>query len=530
MGVGEARRAVAAKWSKVEYRSLGSENQDSSASSTDIEEESERPVKKAKQEVIDLTSDDEDVGHRECLPQSPFRLIKSDVYDGGVESAHFITFREILGDSRLRKSILFSFQYELDFLLEQFHPKVAEIVLVAQKGTIRPCTTERAFALVDRLSLIEFYMPQYTCHHSKMIVNLYEDGSCRLFLPSNNLTYAEANYPQQVCWCSPILPRSKSDSKESGSMFQNDLLKYLKAYGNKDVWDKVAREIKLLDFSPLKHVSFIFSAPTKDVTTGFQALAKHLLNHKQFRETDDRSHHYLCQTSTMGAAVSRKSHANLFTHVFIPVLQAMVPLNSKLMDTSALLDRYKAHNIVPYIVYPTVEEIRTSPTGWLCSGWFHFNYIKDKEHYRMLTEDFSVFYKQDQRQLSANRRATPSHSKFYMKSTSSAKSNPFKELDWCLYTSANLSLTAWGSGTARPRNYEVGVLYKSGSKPLACESFSNVIYTKNYQSTVKNNSQVVLVPFTLPVVSYDVAQGDEAFCMAKNYKLVDTHGVPYQHH
>ena len=186
MDSNECRRAVAAKWSNVDYRSLGTDNYDSSASSTDIEE-NVRPIKRLKQEVIDLTSDDE---NQEEDISSPFKLVKSDVYDSNVNSAHFITFKEIFGDKRLKKSILFSFQYELDFLLEQFYSGVREIVIVAQKDTIRPCTTQKGISMVDRLSVIEFFMPQYTCHHSKMILNLYDDGSCKMFLPSNNFTYA----------------------------------------------------------------------------------------------------------------------------------------------------------------------------------------------------------------------------------------------------------------------------------------------------------------------------------------------------
>lgn len=526
MDSNECRRAVAEKWGKVDYRTLGTEDSGSSTSSTDIEEHS-RPTKRAKQEVIDLTSDDDE----DADFFSPFKLIKSEVYDSNEESAHFITFREIFGDKRLKKSILFSYQYELDFLLEQFCPGVAEIVVVAQTGTIRPCTTQKAISFLDRMSVVEFYMPQFTCHHSKMIINFYEDDSCRLFLPSNNFTYAEANFPQQVCWCGPVLARSQGVYARGASEFQDDLLEYLKIYNQSSGLGKVIREIQALDFGPLKDVSFVFSAPTKDFTTGFQALVKQLSGITKREESKKTTYHYLCQTSTLGAAVSKKLHANLFTHVFIPILHAMSSLKAKLLDTKDLMGKYREHNITPYIVYPTVEEIRTSPVGWLCSGWFHFNYNKDMAHYKMLSEELSAFYRQDPKLVSANRRATPSHSKFYMRSSAVAgASKPFSNLDWCLYTSANLSITAWGSGTARPRNYEVGVLYKAGSRPLVCRSFTNVIYKKGRDEPFKDNAQVVLVPFTLPVVRYDAGKGDDAFCMAKDYNLVDIHGTPYPHH
>lgn len=538
MGSSDCRRAVAERWSKIQYRSKQDEPEtlenSGSSASTDIEEfADERPLKKVKREVVDLTSlsdsEVEEPSGRVQPLRSAFKLVKSDVFDPTtVDSNHFISFDQIFGDRSLKKSILFSFQYEMDFLLPQFHRNVAEIIIVAQSGTIRTCSTPAGLSSAQKLQIISFNMPPFTCHHSKMIINIYEDDSCRIFLPSNNLTYAEANYPQQVCWCSPRLKRAERGYEPGKSAFQDRLLDYLHTYRQDGILRKVVPQVKLIDFSTLRDVTFIFSAPGKEVESGFQMLAGELSG--TVTDSDASTHHYICQSSTVGASLSKKTHSNLFTHVFVPILHGITPLKSKLLTTETLLKEYKTRNIDLQLIYPTAEEIRTSPTGWLCSGWFHFNYTKDMAHYDMLSKQFELFRKQDPARVSPNRKATPSHSKFYMKLTKRLGSTPqsLEKLDWCVYTSSNLSQTAWGTGTAKPRNYEVGILLKSGDRDLLCGSFTDVAYRKSVVGQSNPDSQVVLVPFTIQTVPYDVRRGDEAFCMSKNYTR-DINGMPYPH-
>ncbi|GAV54343.1 hypothetical protein ZYGR_0AL00750 [Zygosaccharomyces rouxii] len=506
--VSEIRKRVAERWGQVDYRSGTIEPS----------------AKKHKSEVIDLTgsdSDNDDNGdHEDQEPQVksnyPFKLVKSQVFDKNVRHAnHLIDLRDVVHDSSLRKSFLFSFQYELDFLLEQFHPNVQKIVLVAQEGTVLPPTTPKALSWVSKTHLCEFRMPPFTCHHSKLIINVYQDGTLQLFMPSNNFTYAETNYPQQVCWTSPRLsPRAK----EASSSFQLDLLNYLKSYNLNEINRYIIPEVKRANFEPLQGTEFVYSTPSKDYVSGFQLLSQKL-QHKEMNSNVDTNHqlsHYLCQTSSVGNSLSKKEPCNLFTHMIIPVLEGIIPGDSKkLPTTSQLLEDYRSHRIVPYLLYPTVQEIVDSPVGWLCSGWFNFNYNRDMAHYKMLRDEFNVFYKQKKTELSLQRRATPSHSKFYMKSTTrNPNETPFRELDWCLFTSSNLSFSAWGKTLARPRNYEVGVLLKSPN--LHCQSFADLIYnTKLRSDPGYTNGTTVAVPWTSDLVQYE--KTDETFCISKDY-------------
>ena len=136
----------------------------------------------------------------------------------------------------------------------------------------------------------------------------------------------------------------------------------------------------------------------------------------------------------------------------------------------------------------------------------------------MLRNKFKVFYKQDPAMVTRRRGTTPAHSKFYMHCATNSTgpcdaSQVFKELEWCLYTSANLSQTAWGTVSRKPRNYEAGVLYHSrrlaNTRKVTCRTF-----TRDRRGCAGNPTHVA-VPFTLPVIPYDLAE-DECFCLARH--------------
>lgn len=525
------------RWSKVDYRVLGDGTSDlgESECSTDIEE---RDSKRVRQEIIDLTAlDDEEEKSEGSAVVTPFRLMRSSIYDGGINSPHFITLEEILSSKSLKSCVLFSYQFGMDFLLEQFHTSVEKITIIGQRGTITPITSGRALEFVKKLDIVEIFMPPYTCHHSKMIVSFFKDDSCKIYMPSNNFTYEETNLPQQVCWCSPVLQRSNGMYSRNSSKFQDNLIDYLASYENNLINRRLIPVIKKLNFEPLKNVQFIYSTPSKKFASGFQLLADSLPR-KTGTDEGDALKHYLCQSSTIGSAISKKTHGNLFTHVFIPYLEEIMTKSSKPLQTDTVLQEFNKRRIKPYILYPTVQEIQNSPAGWLSSGWFHFNRLKDVVHYDNLLKKLDAFYKQNPNDLSRERKATPCHSKFYFKSTTTngeeKQNSQFDNLDWCIYTSSNLSLSAWGNLNGLPRNYEVGVLFVSDQNSLQCQSFNDVIYnryrlkSRELKQPSVAPSTVIMVPFGLPPTKYDIEKGDEAFCMSKNYDLVDINGRAYE--
>ncbi|CCD25504.1 tyrosyl-DNA phosphodiesterase 1 NDAI_0F01850 [Naumovozyma dairenensis CBS 421] len=484
------------------------------------------------------------------LDNSPFRLIKSEMYDtidNDISSPYFITMKDILNGSNLKETILLSFQFELDFIIPQFNKNIEKITIIAQRGTISPFTHPRdkqLWEIFQHLEIIEFQMPPYTCHHSKMIINYYRDNSCKIFLPSNNLTYKETNLPQQVCWCSPKLVPLTSSSLDTIPTFKENLIDYFKSYKMGKITN-LLKKLESIDFSPLKNFNFIYSTPNKDFSSGLKLLAKNLLptekkNWSKMMDSDITSH-YLCQTSSIGASLSKSKPINIFTHLMIPLLTSIMDseviydenikkLNFK--DTQELLTDYENMKIVPYIVFPTKEECLNTPMQYLPSGWFHFKYLhneQSKSYYHMLSKDFQIFYKQNRTKINNiryKRKSTPAHSKFYLKSRitkkNSTNDNPFENLDWCLYTSANLSVSALGRITSAPRNYEVGILFNNDELPekmqLKCKSFVDTIYLNNDapQDKDANDNFTLMVPFTLPVSKYDT-DVERAFCQDVDY-------------
>lgn len=478
-----------------------------------------------------------------------FKLIKSEIYDTSnnmfaepVISRHFITLDDILYDCNLEKTILFSFQYELNFILPKIYHKVNNVTIIAQTGTIIPLTINLYTPMMKKTHIIEFQMPPYSCHHSKMIINFYKDQSCRIFLPSNNFTYNETNFPQQVCWCSPVLSpinqtyQNNQKHVNKKNKFQKNLIKYLNSYNIKDIkYRSIINDLQIIDFSPLNdnEISFIFSTTNKKVTSGLKLLNDILLEKSLLidnNNTDNSiSKHLLCQTSSMGNSLSRNKPINIFTHLMIPTWYNLLKINEndkriKYIETETLLKLYEDMKLHPYIVYPTLNELKNSMYGMMIEGWFNFYYERNIPYYSMLKEKFKIFYKQSPRNASFRRGPIPAHSKFYLSTTTTAtweankgiEDSPFQELDWCCYTSANLSMNAWGKILTSPRNYEVGVLIHKSKinkdKKVPCLSFTDLVYSRDPKKKSVDTDGSIIVPFTLPLLPYDEGiTGDECY-------------------
>ncbi|CAI7154485.1 BTE_collapsed_G0004100.mRNA.1.CDS.1 [Saccharomyces cerevisiae] len=117
-----------------------------------------------------------------------------------------------------------------------------------------------------------------------------------------------------------------------------------------------------------------------------------------------------------------------------------------------------------------------------------------------------VFQSRDCSVFSRRRVAAPALFVFYVQCDRLSRglcdaSQVFKELEWCLYTSANLSQTAWGTVSRKPRNYEAGVLYHSrrlaNTRKVTCRTF-----TRDRRGCAGNPTHLAL-PFRLPFIPSD---------------------------
>ena len=239
---------------------------------------------------------------------------------------------KILSDTKLKTCWLFSYQYELDYILPMFHENV-NVRMVAQNGTILPLTNRDAVSskLLANLQSFSVNMPPYTCHHSKMVINFYQDGSCQIFIPSNNFTQAETNIPQQIWWSSPQLPRTRTNERNK-SKFKSQLKTYLDSYPCN--LGSLKKSVDEVDFANLDNTNtqFVYSTPTKrkDIVSGFRLIYNSLKDESLIPSLGlaNREQHYLVQTSSIGGPLRVPSIGapNLFTHLMVPLFSGLLPI------------------------------------------------------------------------------------------------------------------------------------------------------------------------------------------------------------
>ena len=357
-----------------------------------------------------------------------------------------VSMRDIFSDPQLRHCALFSYNYDMPWLLSCFHGAIESIVTVSQRGCVLPASPADS-PLSSRVHNIEVPMAPYTSHHTKMALCYYADGTARVFLPSNNYMPAEVQFPQQVCWSSP--PLQRGGENPAPNAFRDGLLAYLASYSpahrGREVETHVARRARTIDFAPLRDVPFVYSSPGSSAAApaGIALLSREI---RRGNIAAPSTLHILAQTSSLGARIGRTGDRALFPDYWVP---AVLPLGA---DPTVCC---------PHILYPTLQQTMTDRRCLQAAGWFHSSEARSPEMHARLRAA-GVFAR-------SPAGTVPAHSKFYMQWHSGPEGEIPPSLDWCLYTSANLSKAAWGlPGGARPRNYEAGVLLRG---PVECASF-----------------------------------------------------------
>ncbi|AGO10162.1 AaceriAAR169Cp [[Ashbya] aceris (nom. inval.)] len=528
-----AKEAVRARWAQVDYETLGEAGTSSAQAVPDAVE------------VVVLDSDEEGSAAEDAGGEEPERhevwplwLAQSALYDGEVAGAAagngICGLEAVLGDTELERVYLFSFQYEMNWLLDMI-PEHVELVVTAQKGTVQEADGGRT----DRVRYRMVWMPPFSSHHSKMVIAFYQDRRCRVALPSANFTAMEASLPQQMIWMTPRLAHSRA-AEQRPSRFRSGLQEYLQLYPEPD--RELLQRLRKIDFAPVDATgaAFVYSVPgaRTRAKTGLAQLAAQLGE----APVAGRQHsHYFCQSSSIGGPLNSRSPENtrnLFVHLMVPLLSGHTKgLPKSVKDCPGEKEAYellRSERLHPYILYPTVEDFNECFTGWLASGWFHFHHSRTaatRNHYSSL-RDNGCFVKQREYELRPGGRTAlpiirrdrvPCHTKFYIKFTSASATSwdSLTDCEWFLFTSANLSTHAWGGPPSyQPKNYECGVLYtKSENVALRVHCAKDVVYAADsawsdpeYFDTREGEHITVnlMTPFWLPAENYDPA--DVAFC------------------
>ncbi|KAJ3186535.1 tyrosyl-DNA phosphodiesterase 1 [Gaertneriomyces sp. JEL0708] len=352
----------------------------------------------------------------------------------------------------------------------------------------------------------------YGTHHTKAMFLIYRSGHLRVVIHTANMISQDWGRKTQGIWTSPLLPKKSSDAPNSTSAFERDLLQYISAYdGRLSTWHKRLAEY---DYSSCK-ATLIASAPGRH--TG-DALKR--WGHLRLRECladiavpDDcrESSTVVCQFSSIGSL--GPTDAWLANELGLSLSAAS--------NTSEMPDLR--------LVFPTVENVRTSLEGWDAGESIPFNsknWNKQKGYMRPRLCQWSA-------KRAGRERAMP-HIKTF------TRVSPTGTIAWFLLTSSNLSKAAWGSfekgGTQLMiRSYELGVLLAPhhfqafpGQRLLlrnvTPDVAPNIDLVASAPSTSNAGDVVVPIrlPYDLPLVPYEAE--DEPWTVDLPRSQVDSVG------
>uniref|UniRef100_A0A8D0APE4 Tyrosyl-DNA phosphodiesterase 1 n=1 Tax=Sander lucioperca TaxID=283035 RepID=A0A8D0APE4_SANLU len=280
-------------------------------------------------------------------------------------------------------------------------------------------------------------------HHTKMMLLWYEEGF-RVIILTSNLIRADWYQKTQGMWMSPMFPRlpkgSSESAGESPTFFKRDLLEYLAAYRAPELEEWIQR-IKEHDLSETR-VYLVGSTPGRYVGSDMERWGHLRLRKLLYDHTDpvagEEKWPVIGQFSSIGSMGLDKTKW----------------LKGEFQRTMTTLGKSSLRSDPPmHLVYPSVEDVRTSLEGYPAGGSLPYS-IQTAQKQLWLHS----FFHRWKANGTGRSHAMP-HIKTYMRT-----SPDFTQLAWFLVTSANLSKAAWGAleknnTQVMVRSYELGVLY-----------------------------------------------------------------------
>ncbi|KAF1926457.1 phospholipase D/nuclease [Didymella exigua CBS 183.55] len=409
-----------------------------------------------------------------CVP-SPFQLTKiRDVAPHQNEGT--VELKYILGDPLIKECWNFNFLFDLDFVMQQFHEDVRDMVRIKIIHGFWRRDDERRIHMMEtaerypNMELINAYLPDpFGTHHSKMLILFWHDERAQVIIHTANMISKDWTNMTQAVWRSPLLELSRvpldmgPHAIGSGLRFHIDLRRYLLQYEKK--LQKLVGQLSAYNFSPIK-AAFLGSAPSRQVAseakpvlqTSFGWLGlQEILNSIPLtaRRDPKKRPHIVLQVSsiaTLGAAPAWLSH-------FQSVLsRARTPQQLP----NAPKPKFN-------IIFPTAEEVRTSLDGYESGGSIHVKLQSAQQkkqlqymhpllcHWKDSSPSSPSMAPETKRE--AHRGPAAPHIKTYFRFADETH----RSIDWALVTSANLSKQAWGDvvnkqGEVRIQSYETGVL------------------------------------------------------------------------
>lgn len=404
-----------------------------------------------------------------------------------------VTFQELLDPSlgELESSVQFNFMVDIGWTLAQYaFAKCSHQPLLVLYGHDEPTIREIQKKRPNVTSIkVEIPTP-IGCHHTKMMLLCYKDGSMRIVISTANLYEDDWDNRVQGLWISDRLPAlsegvSHISHGESSTKFREDLMRYLIAY-NLPKLQPIIAKVRETNFSSVK-VFFVSSVPGshrdsgRGIHYGHPRVAALLSEHSA---PIDDSNPIILQASSIGSMGS--SAAAFLTG----------EIASSFKRDSAPVGIRRVPNVK--LIYPTLNNVLNSHDEMAGGGCLPYD-GKTHDKQRWLN-DYLYQWKATSR---SRNRAMP-HIKSYCRYSD-------RGLYWFILTSANMSRSAWGvlnknkslNATLRINSYEAGVAF------FPRLVVGNDRFPMN-EAQQKDDTPIFKLPYDVPPVPY--GKDDVPYC------------------
>ncbi|KAK6523579.1 hypothetical protein TWF281_001560 [Arthrobotrys megalospora] len=546
----------------------------------------------AKSANISAASNPEVSNKSTLIISSPFKLtqIRNLPANKNIDA---ITISDILGSPLIREIWSFNFMHDLEWMVSHLDEDVAKQIKIKiihgnwrkDDASRKAMENERA-KLIDPnssdggydIDLVTAYMPDpFGTHHTKMLVLFYHDDTAEVVIHTANMIPWDWSNMTQAVWRSPKLPLLADDSLERregvGHTFKEAFMAYIGAYGGRT--KGLLEQIVKYDFRDVRAV-FVGHVPGDHTVNGAEnklfgwAKVKRVLARvgRGGGHGINKAGRALYTVKGGGEiAIQCSSVATLgeayFDSVLYPTFSTCRPGGGQLnafealrTPSSSASSSSRPSNRPEFaLVFPTVENVRTSVLGWDGGGSIFMKSQKptDKAQLKHIKPMLRVWGQPpvglftDVFVEAERGKATP-HIKTYnffsppridVKDSGATDDEDdvggtVVAMDWAMITSANLSKQAWGnpvkgSGTAvtsKIQSYEVGVLVHPGLwKDLLMDEAGVVTMAAVGGKDWLTGDVGVRLAYDYPLKPY--TDSDEPWCKDNSYAGKDWKGLTW---
>lgn len=421
-----------------------------------------------------------------------------------------VTINELVGQKDLEETYQFNFNVDLEYFLSFLHPDFSKdrrkITFITGNSLLSEHPLHNEMKKKFNISDVIVSLPnRFASHHSKMMVNFFENNEMEIVIMTSNLTQLDFVGLTQAIWRSGRLQKGNTTTT-SGKRFRLDLIRYLSKY-KLSTTDLLLKKLENFDYSAVD-VELVASAPgvysmkepkTKGETYGFMKLRQVLRRNSLLLDDKEVKHNLLAQVTSIAYPFSSRKGktSSMFTHLLCPLMftewdQLLEP------GAEASQEHQREFNYKPHIVFPTAKEIAGSNFGFLSGSAVHFKYTTSAIHEQQYEQNVKRYLcKWGHGSQTGREKVTP-HVKYY----ACDNGDDWRSLRWVMVGSHNLSKQAWGYPLAKSKgtqfvvdSYELSVFKPGKETPLIPVYGSDVL-------PAKSTGVPVRFPFVVPPTPY----------------------------